>query len=385
MTIDLDQHRRLAIAPMMELTDRHYRYLARLMTRHTLLYTEMLTSAAVVHGDRDYLLGKSDVEGPVVLQLGGSEPKQMAEAAQIGEQWGYDEINMNVGCPSDRVKAGRFGACLMAEAGLVADNVEAMQKAVGIPVSVKCRLGIDRDDSYEALSSFVKVVAAAGCQYFIVHARKAWLDGLSPKENRSIPPLRYDYVYRLKREFSHLHITINGGIETLEAASEHLTQVDGVMMGRAAYYQPALLIQADQQLFPELPDGRVFACAGDAPDQNEALYDIARGYANYMQQWMDKGVRLSAMSRHVVSLFQNVPGARLWRRHISEQANQAPDALCLIEGAITHLQQANARIEHTASQSRSTMPEHTMPAASPDTASNNSANVNTHFPDRHSA
>lgn len=325
-------HRRLAVAPMMELTDRHYRYLARLLSKHTLLYTEMLTSAAVVHGDRDYLLGKHDVEEPVVLQLGGSDPQQMAEAARIGEDYGYCEINMNVGCPSDRVKAGRFGACLMAEPALVRDTVEVMQKSVSIPVSVKCRLGIDREDSYEALHQFVETVSESGCQHFIVHARKAWLDGLSPKENRTIPPLRYDFVYRLKQEFPNLHISINGGIETLDATKEHLQQVDGVMIGRAAYYHPTMLIDADARIFNDLPNGY------EHTKTHELLCSVARDYGLYMQQWHEKGVRLSAMSRHMVALFQEVPGARLWRRHISEQASRVPDAITLVEGALEQLQ-----------------------------------------------
>ncbi len=331
MPIELDNHRKLAIAPMMELTDRHYRYLARRLTRHTLLYTEMLTSAAIVFGDREYLLGKHACEEPIVLQLGGSDPDQMASAARIGEDWGYQEINMNVGCPSDRVKAGRFGACLMAEPELVRDTVAAMRDAVSIPVSVKCRLGIDRDDSYEALESFVRSVASSGCQHFIVHARKAWLDGLSPKENRTVPPLRYEYVYRLKREFPHLHITINGGIDSLDATLEHLQHVDGVMIGRAAYYHPAMLAAVDARVFPELDNGY------DAEYSMQSLIDVARDYARYMQGWKEQGVRLSAMSRHLVALFQQVPGARLWRRHISEQASRAPDAMTLIDEALNFL------------------------------------------------
>jgi len=313
---------------MMELTDRHYRFLARLLSVHTLLYTEMLTCKAVIHGDRNYLLGKNPVEGPVVLQLGGSDVAEMAEAARIGEDWGYDEINMNVGCPSDRVKAGRFGACLMAEPKLVRDVVAGMQQAVDIPVTVKCRLGIDRDDSYEALASFIATVVDSGCKHFIVHARKAWLDGLSPKENRTIPPLRYEYVYRLKQANPDLHITINGGIETLDDAKEHLKQVDGVMMGRAAYYSPAILANADTALFSDLDHGHTHQAS------LETLSQVAREYAIYMQTWLDQGVRLSAMSRHIVSLFQEVPGARLWRRHISEQAGKATDALTLINEAL---------------------------------------------------
>lgn len=327
----LDPHRRLVVAPMMELTDRHYRYLARLLTKHTLLYTEMLTCKAVIHGDRDYLLGKDTVDGPVVLQLGGSDPQEMAEAAAIGEEWGYDEINMNVGCPSDRVKAGRFGACLMAEPELVRDVVAAMQSRVSIPVTVKCRLGIDRDDSYEALESFTRTVAESGCQYLTVHARKAWLDGLSPKENRTIPPLRYEYVYRLKEAFPDLHISINGGIETLDSAQQHLSLVDGVMIGRAAYYHPAILADADQVIFSDLPGGYQHS-----PDW-ETLSQVARDYALYMQPWADKGIKLSALSRHLVALFQQVPGARQWRRQISEQAGKSRDAIALVESALQHL------------------------------------------------
>lgn len=319
------------MAPMMELTDRHYRYLARLLTRHTLLYTEMLTCKAVIHGDRPYLLGHDESEGPVVLQLGGSDVEEMAAAALIGAEWGYDEINMNVGCPSDRVKAGRFGACLMAEPALVRDVMAAMREAVDVPVTVKCRLGIDRDDSYEALQSFVEQVAESGCEYFTVHARKAWLDGLSPKENRTIPPLRYEYVYRLKQAFPQLHISINGGIDTLAAVAEHLKQVDGVMIGRAAYYSPAILAGADQHIFPDLPGGL------DRAADIESLAEVAREYARYMQPWVDGGVRPSAMSRHLVSLFQEIPGARLWRRHISEQAGKTRDTVALVEQALEYV------------------------------------------------
>ncbi len=316
------------MAPMMELTDRHYRYLARLLTRHTLLYSEMLTCKAVIHGDRAYLLGKHEAEGPVVLQLGGSDVAEMVQAAAIGAEWGYDEINMNVGCPSDRVKAGRFGACLMAEPQLVRDVVAGMRAAVDVPITVKCRLGIDRDDSYEALESFIEQVAASGCEHFIVHARKAWLDGLSPKENRTIPPLRYEYVYRLKQAYPHLHISINGGIDTLEASLEHLQHVDGVMIGRAAYYSPAMLAEADQRIFPELPEGYRHVASLDT------LSEVALDYARYMQSWVDQGVRMSALSRHLVSLFQEVPGARLWRRHMSENAGKSTDAVALVGQAL---------------------------------------------------
>ena len=324
-------HRRLAVAPMMELTDRHYRYMARLLTRHTLLYTEMLTCKAVIHGDREYLLGKHDCEGPVVLQLGGSDCDEMAQAATIGESFGYQEINMNVGCPSDRVKAGRFGACLMAEPELVRDVVASMQAAVSIPVSVKCRLGIDRDDSYEALATFTESVVQSGCTHLIVHARKAWLDGLSPKENRTVPPLRYEYVYRLKQAFPQLHVSINGGIDDLSAALDHLEHVDGVMIGRAAYYHPAILASADARFFTDLEGGYEHVA------DHDTLVSVAREYARYMQTWLEQGVRLSAMSRHLVALFQEVPGARLWRRHISEQAAKSNSAIELVDQALEYL------------------------------------------------
>ena len=322
-----DVHRRLQIAPMMELTDRHYRWLVRRQTRHTLLWTEMLTSAAVVHGDRERLLGHAD-DGPVVLQLGGSDPVQMAEAAAIGEAMGYGEININCGCPSDRVQAGRFGACLMAEADLVGSLVASMQRSVRVPVTVKCRLGIDRDDSYEALERFVETVAGQGCRYFVVHARKAWLDGLSPRENRTVPPLRYEFVYRLKARFPDLHITLNGGLPGPAAVQDHLTRVDGIMLGRAGYYTPASLAEADAAVFPDVPDGIADSSSTDD------LAEVARAYAQYMNDWMQTGVRASTLSRHVIALFQEVPGARLWRRRLSEGASTTTDACDLIEYAL---------------------------------------------------
>jgi len=325
-----EAHRQFAVAPMMELTDRHYRYLARLLSQHALLYTEMLTTGAVLHGDQAYLLGSDEVDSPCVLQLGGSDPVAMAEAASIGQAWGYSEINMNVGCPSDRVQAGRFGACLMAEAELVARNISAMQQAVSIPVTVKCRLGIDRDDSYEALERFVEPVASAGCEHFIVHARKAWLDGLSPKENRTVPPLRYEYVYRLKQRFDALHVTINGGIESWDSIDEHLRHVDGVMLGRKAYYDPAFLSEVDTRLH--------------AVEQLEVaeLASVARQYALYAQEWVDRGLRPMSLIRHLVPLFQAVPGARQWRRHLSENASNASDIIALVEDALLTLEKRNA-------------------------------------------
>ncbi len=330
-----DAHRRFAVAPMMELSDRHFRYLARLLTRHSLLYTEMLTCKAVLHGDREYLLGTSPGDQPVVLQLGGSDPVEMAEAASVAESWGYDEININVGCPSDRVQSGRFGACLMAEPDTVAACVKSMQSAVKVPVSVKCRLGIDRDDSYDALESFVRQVMDSGCEHFIVHARKAWLDGLSPKENRSIPPLRYPYVYRLKETLPSLHITINGGIDSWQDVQTHLQHVDGVMSGRKAYYTPAFLAQADPQVFADLSS--VSTHTNNEAGDIEALAVVAREYAKYVQDWVDSGVKASALTRHIVALYHEVPGARLWRRHISENANRCTDVVQMVDDALAHV------------------------------------------------
>ena len=323
-----DAHRRFAVAPMMELTDRHYRHLARRLSRHTLLWTEMVTARAVVHGDRERLLGTAPDGGPTVLQLGGSEPAIMAEAAAVGEAWGYDEINMNVGCPSDRVQSGRFGACLMAEPALVAENVRAMRDAVTVPVTVKCRLGIDRDDSYEALERFVRCIADAGVEQVIVHARKAWLDGLSPKENRSVPPLRYEHVYRLKAAMPHLHVSINGGIDEWSSVHAHLAEVDGVMLGRHAYYHPAFLARADAEVFADLAVGRAPA------DDPAALADVARDYARYAQGWVERGLKASLLLRHLIALFQEVPGARQWRRHLSENGPRTNDAIGLVDEAL---------------------------------------------------
>jgi len=242
--------RRLAVAPMLDWTDRHFRWLVRRITRRTLLYTEMVTTGALLHGgDRERFLGFDEDEHPVALQLGGADPRELAACARLGAERGYDEINLNVGCPSDRVQSGRFGACLMAEPALVADCVKAMRDAIDVPVTVKHRIGIDERDSYHALCDFVGTVAAAGCDAFVVHARKAWLSGLSPKENRSVPPLRYDVVHRLKRDFPGLTIVLNGGIESLDAAQAQLAHVDGVMLGRAAYHDPWVLAEADEQIF----------------------------------------------------------------------------------------------------------------------------------------
>jgi len=299
--------RRFAIAPMMEWTDRHCRFFHRLLTRRALIYTEMLTTAAILHGDRARLLGYDAFEHPVALQLGGSDPQALAQSARIGEDFGYDEINLNVGCPSDRVQEGRFGACLMAEPALVADCVAAMKVAVKIPVTVKCRIGIDEQDPDQALFLFADAVKAAGSDALIVHARKAWLKGLSPRENRDVPPLDYAIVHRLKAENPDLTIVLNGGIANLEQAQAQLAYVDGVMMGRTAYQEPWLLLSVDPLLTGEP--------APFSSPKNAALALIP-----YIERELAKGVRLHSITRHVLGLFRAVPGARAFRRHLATEA-----------------------------------------------------------------
>jgi tRNA-dihydrouridine synthase A len=315
---------RFCVAPMMAWTDRHCRYFLRLLSRRALLYTEMVTSAAIVHGDRQRLLDFDASEHPLALQLGGSDPRELAESARIAEQWGYDEINLNVGCPSDRVQSGRFGACLMAQPQLVADCIAAMSAAVSLAVTVKCRIGVDERDSYEELQAFVAAVSNAGARTVIVHARKAWLNGLSPKENREIPPLNYPSVYRIKGDFPHLNIVINGGIENLQQSHEHLQHVDGVMLGRAAYHNPYLLARVDAELF------------GDAAPL-ASRHEILDAFLPYVERELRTGRRLCQMSRHVLGLFQGCPGGRQFRRHIAEHGN-APDA------GIAVLREAAARV-----------------------------------------
>jgi len=306
---ELTLSRRLSVAPMMDWTDRHCRYFLRLITRHTLLYTEMVTTGALIHGDRERFLRFDPAEHPVALQLGGSEPADMAPCARMGEDRGYDEINMNVGCPSDRVQSGSFGACLMAEPTLVADCVVAMKNAVKVPVTVKTRIGIDRQDSYEDLCAFTEAVASAGCAALIVHARKAWLKGLSPKENREVPPLRYDVVTRLKRDFPYLPIVINGGFTNLEQARGFLEQLDGVMIGREAYHNPWMLAAADREMFGD-----------DHPVPTR--HQVVEAFIPYVTRQLATGVPLNAMTRHILGLFLGRPGARGWRRTISEQAHR---------------------------------------------------------------
>ena len=315
---------RFCIAPMMDYSDRHYRYFLRLLSRHARLYTEMVTTGAILHGDRDYLLDFDAAEHPVALQLGGSVPADLARAARMGADYGYDEINLNVGCPSDRVQTGRFGACLMAEPQLVAEGVAAMRAAVSIPVTVKTRIGIDARDSYEELCHFVRTVAGAGCDTFIIHARKAWLQGLSPKQNREIPPLRYDVAYQLKCDFPGLTIVVNGGIVSLQSAIQHVSHVDGVMLGRAAIHDSYVVAQADHLLF------------GDAhPVPTRA--DLAQSYIPYIEQQLALGVRLPALTRHLLSLYQGMPGARRWRRWLSENAPRPGAGSEVVQAALASL------------------------------------------------
>lgn len=308
---------RFITAPMMDWSDRHCRYLWRLLTQHTLFYTEMVTAPALVHNDKTYLLDYNDEEHPIALQVGGSDPIELANAARLAERWGYDEINLNCGCPSDRVQNGMIGACLMRHPLLVADGIKAMQDACSIPVTIKHRIGVDDMEDYAGLIGFVEPVADAGCQVFIVHARKAWLKGLSPKENRSVPPLDYELVYRLKQERPDLTIIINGGITNTSSVYDHLTQVDGVMIGREAYHNPYCLAAVDSLFF-------------DSQRPIVSRHQVALDYLDYCEQQLVKGVRIQALSRHLLGLFQGLPGARKFKRHISEQVHRPGASLdCL--------------------------------------------------------
>ena len=309
---------------MMDWTDRHCRVFHRHLTRRALLYTEMVTTGAVIHGDRQRLLGFDASEHPVALQLGGSDPRDLAEAARIGEGFGYDEINLNVGCPSDRVQNGRFGACLMAEPELVARCVAAMKAAVAVPVTVKCRIGIDEQDPEVALDALARAVVAAGCDALIVHARKAWLNGLSPKENRDIPPLDYDRVYRLKRAMPDVPIIINGGVPGIDEANAHLQHVDGVMLGRAAYQEPWRLLSVDSEIFGEA-----------AP--HVTMQDAFEAMMPYIESKLARGTRLHAITRHFVGAFHAVPGARAFRRHLAEQGVKPGAGLDVLRDAIAHV------------------------------------------------
>ena len=324
---------------MLDWTDRHCRYLLRLISRHTRLYTEMITTGAILHGDARRHLEYHTSEHPVALQLGGSDPAALATCARIGADYGYDEINLNIGCPSDRVQSGRFGACLMAEPQLVAECIAAMQQVVSIPVTVKSRIGIDDMDAYDDLCRFVETVAQAGCKVFVVHARKAFLQGLSPKENRTVPPLKYDYAWRLKQEFPDLQIIVNGGIENLDAAADQLQRVDGVMLGRAVYHDPMLLAGVDARFFED---------AHAVPDRHE----LVRRMVPYIDAELNRGTQLKHITRHMLGLFQGQPGARYWRRYLSEHAHHPGAdsrvllaALDRVEAAV-HMTQSNYRSEH---------------------------------------
>lgn len=318
--------RTISVAPMLDWTDKHCRYFLRQISKHSLLYTEMVTTGAIIFGKGDYLAFNQQ-EHPVALQLGGSSPSDMARCAVLAQQRGYDEVNINVGCPSDRVQNGRFGACLMAEPDTVADCIRAMQKEVDIPVTVKSRIGIDEMDEYQDLTRFIDVVATAGCDTFIVHARKAWLKGLSPKENRDIPPLLYERVYHLKEEFPDLHISINGGVKTLDDAALHLSYIDGVMIGREVYSNPYILAEVDSKFCHD----------------NHSIpsrHDIVRSMIEYADQQIDQGARVWNVARHMLGLFQGQPGARIWRRYLSQNGTQKGADSSLLKDALEVLDEA---------------------------------------------
>ena len=317
----MDASHQFCVAPMMDWTDRHDRFFLRLITRHARLYTEMVTADAIRFGDRVRLLDFDAAEHPLALQLGGSDPVTLAEAAKIGEDWGYDEINLNVGCPSDRVQSGAFGACLMREPDLVAECMAAMREAVNIPVTVKCRIGVDDQDPETALPQLVTSCREAGVEVFIIHARKAWLEGLSPKENREIPLLDYPLVYRLKQQFPDISIIINGGIETLDQTQTHLAQVDGVMVGRAAYKTPYFMADIDRLIFG----------AGEAPLSRD---EIVERLIPYAEKLVAQNIPLHALTRHLMGLYQGCPGGRLWRRYLSENAVGANVPATVLQGAL---------------------------------------------------
>ncbi|WNZ57214.1 tRNA dihydrouridine(20/20a) synthase DusA [Microbulbifer sp. EKSA008] len=317
---------RFCTAPLLDWSDRHCRYMWRLLSKHARLYSEMVTTGAILHGDQQRHLQFDAAEQPVALQLGGSDPQELAECARIAEEWGYSEINLNCGCPSDRVQSGRFGACLMAEPDVVAAGLTAMREAVSIPVTVKHRIGIDDMEDYPGLTRFVEAQANAGVDTFIVHARKAWLKGLSPKENREIPPLNYDMVYQLKKDYPQLQIVINGGINSIEECQQHLSHVDGVMLGRAAYQTPTILAQVDSQLF-----------GGETgPDAIQVVEQMLP----YIEQEMQRGQRLNHITRHMLGLFQGLPGARRFRRHLSENAHKPGAGPEVLEQALAQVTQA---------------------------------------------
>ncbi|MEZ8652106.1 tRNA dihydrouridine(20/20a) synthase DusA [Vibrio splendidus] len=315
---------RLSVAPMLDWTDRHCRYFHRLLSQQTLLYTEMITTGAILHGKGDFL-EYNEQEHPLALQLGGSNPVDLAACAKLAGERGFDEINLNVGCPSDRVQNGRFGACLMAEPELVADCVSAMKEVTDIPITVKTRIGIDDQDSYEFLTKFVSTVSEkGGCEQFTIHARKAWLSGLSPKENREIPPLDYDRAYQIKKDFSDLVVAVNGGVTTLEQTKEHLQHLDGVMIGREAYHSPFILAEVDQQIF-----------GLDTPIKKRS--QVVEEMYPYIERELSNGASLGHISRHMLGLFQSMPGARQWRRYISENAHKKGAGIEVMQTALAKI------------------------------------------------
>ena len=317
---------------MMDCTDRHYRAFMRRLTKHTLLYTEMITARAIIHGDRDHLLGYHDAEHPVALQIGGDDSAMLAECARIAVDYGYDEVNLNIGCPSDRVQSGNFGACLMKEPETVAAAVHAMRQAVDVPITVKHRIGVDDLDRYEDMLRFVDIVAEAGADRFSVHARKAWLQGLSPKENRNVPPLRYDDVYRLKQERPKLPIEINGGIQTLEETQHHLKHVDAVMIGRSAYGNPYLFAQMDTALF------------GDTTAETPSRDDVALGMQEYIEEEMRKGQKPFHVLRHMLHLYAGCPGAKAWKRTLTERCHQEDVGPEVVQEAVKAVQYTRAKV-----------------------------------------
>ena len=319
--------RRFSVAPMMDWTDRHCRTFHRILTKNTLLYTEMVTALALIHGPRERLLHFNPSEHPVALQIGGSDPQDLVEATKFGHDAGYAEINLNVGCPSDRVQSGRFGACLMAEPGLVADCMTAMQEATNRPVTIKCRIGIDDQDSEKDLNKFVEIIAGRGITTFIIHARKAWLSGLSPKQNRDVPPLNYDRVYRLKKNNPQLEIIINGGVETISQAKAHLASVDGVMMGRAAYHLPWALAAVDEDLYAMQPN-------------HQTRGEVMQAFIPYVERELGAGTRLHQMTKHILGLFHGQPGARAFRRHLSENACREGAGIDVLRDALAHVEAA---------------------------------------------
>lgn len=333
MSLQATNSHRFCVAPMLDWTDRHERYFLRLLSRQCVLYTEMITSGALVHGDAPRHLRYNQAEHPVAIQLGGSDPADLARCAELAAAAGYDEINLNIGCPSDRVQSGRFGACLMADPALVADCVRAMRAAVAIPVTIKCRTGIDADDNDQYLQNFISRVADAGCSTFIIHARIAILKGLSPKENRDIPPLNYPRVFGIKELYPHLQIIINGGLKTLQECRDVLQKVDGVMLGREVYHNPWILANVDAELYGQPSFG------------NRSRHDVLNEFLPYVREQLAEGTPLQHMTRHILGLFHGVPGGKAFRRHLSENAFRKDAGISVLEDAMNCIQERSWHLE----------------------------------------